>query len=202
MTNDKCISYCRGASYTLAGTEDGFQCFCGNVLFDSMLLDNSQCNMTCDGGGGICGGPWALSVFSPDGRVSQAAGLEQQFSLPQPAAGMPDVSVHPGGILNTVLPVTTPLLMFPRQAPAASSSMSSNTAPGYSLPPGYVLPPLYSNQDIVSQIQALVNAALSEAHAIAGADIATLNGAVTGVQSMVDRDLKNMDRETDGAVSD
>lgn len=191
MTNDKCISYCRGASYTLAGTEDGFQCFCGNVLFDSMLVDNSQCNMTCDGGGGICGGAWALSVFSPDGRVSQGAGLEQQFSLPQPSAGMPDVSVHPGGILNTVVPVTTPLLMFPRQVLATSSSISRDVAPD-----------IYSNQDIVSQIQALVNVALSEAHAIAETEISKVNGAVAGVQSIVDHDLKNMDRETDGAVSD
>lgn len=72
--------------------------------------------MTCSGSDGVCGGTWALSVFSPDGRVTQAAGSESQFELPGLAPGMSEIFVHPGGLLNTVVSVTTPLVMFPRQA--------------------------------------------------------------------------------------
>lgn len=169
MTNEKCISYCRGAGFTLAGTEYGFQCFCGNLLYDSVLLDNSNCNMTCSGSNDVCGGAWALSVFSPDGRVTQAPGLESQFELPQLVPGMSEVSVHLGGLLNTVVPVTTPLVIFPRQAIAepldAGSQASSVLA--YSTmsagdQPTYGVPSPASRRGIVS----MVKAALSVSHTI------------------------------------
>jgi hypothetical protein len=153
MTNDKCIGMCRNSNFSIAGTEDGFQCFCGDVLMSSMLLDDARCNMTCDGGTGrFCGGAWALSLWSADGKVTQVNGPEHQFTLPRPAPGSPDVSVHPGGIMLTVVPLTTALDVWPPPMPsvmasalpvgsssvtggvtAASSSFSSNYNAGSSL---------------------------------------------------------------------
>jgi hypothetical protein len=170
MTNEKCISYCRGAGFTLAGSEYGFQCFCGNLLYDSVLLDNSNCNMTCSGSNGVCGGAWALSVFSPDGRVTQAPGLESQFELPQLAPGMSEISVHPGGLLNTVVPVTTPLILFPRQVIAEPSHASSrvSSVPAYSTlspraQPAYGLPSPAGTQGTVSVVKAASSVARTDA---------------------------------------
>lgn len=123
MTNDKCIAQCRAKNFSIAGTEDGFQCFCGDVLVDSMLLDDTHCNLTCDGGSAsFCGGPWALSLWSAEGKVSQANGPQHQFTLPRPAPGSPDVSVHPGGIMLTIVPLTTALDIWPPAVPSAMSS--------------------------------------------------------------------------------
>ena len=123
MTNDKCIGLCRANNFSIAGTEDGFQCFCGNALVDSMLLDDTRCNMTCDGGSArFCGGAWALSLWSADGKVSQENGPQRQFTLPRPAPGSPDVSVHPGGIMLTVVPLTTALDMWPPPVPSTMTS--------------------------------------------------------------------------------
>lgn len=119
MTNGKCVALCRARNFSIAGTEDGFQCFCGDVLLDSMLLDDAHCNTTCDGGGadvGFCGGPWALSLWTADGKVAQADGPEDRFTLPQPAPGSSEVSVHTGGIMFTVVPLTTALDMWPPPA--------------------------------------------------------------------------------------
>ncbi|KAJ9143931.1 hypothetical protein NKR19_g6665 [Coniochaeta hoffmannii] len=139
MTNDECIGLCRAKNFSIAGTEDGFQCFCGDALLDSMLLDDTRCNMTCAGGGArFCGGPWALSLWSADGKVSRENGPQRQFTVPLPAPGSPDVSVHPGGIMLTVIPLTTALDIWPPPVPSAmasalpagSSTMTGNATDG------------------------------------------------------------------------
>ncbi|PFH61687.1 hypothetical protein XA68_16570 [Ophiocordyceps unilateralis] len=71
VSNAKCVDYCRAAGHGLAGTEYGGQCYCGNDLFGSKKLDEAQCDMTCEGDrSALCGGSWALSVYSRDGRAS------------------------------------------------------------------------------------------------------------------------------------
>lgn len=71
MSNEKCVSHCKSAGFELAGTENGGQCYCGNELVGSEHLDDSKCNMACEGdASGICGGGWALSVYSKDGEAS------------------------------------------------------------------------------------------------------------------------------------
>ncbi|POR34088.1 WSC domain-containing protein 2 [Tolypocladium paradoxum] len=71
MSNEKCVSHCKSAGFALAGTEFGGQCYCGNELVGSEHLDDSKCNMACEGdASGICGGGLTLSVYSKDGEAS------------------------------------------------------------------------------------------------------------------------------------
>jgi WSC domain len=69
VTNTKCINYCGAKGFSIAGTEFGGQCFCGNELSStSSKLDESSCNMPCEGDGTqTCGGDLALSVFKAGG---------------------------------------------------------------------------------------------------------------------------------------
>lgn len=74
MTNEACIEFCQRQGFTLAGTEDGAQCFCGDVLIGSASLPPGHCNSPCTGdlsNSTVCGGPWALSVWGPGGTARQ-----------------------------------------------------------------------------------------------------------------------------------
>lgn len=65
MTNEKCVSYCEGKGYSLAGTEYSQECYCGNVNTGTLIADSSQCDMKCKGDSrGFCGGSLKLSVWS------------------------------------------------------------------------------------------------------------------------------------------
>ncbi|OAA38041.1 hypothetical protein NOR_06786 [Metarhizium rileyi] len=71
MSNEKCVTHCKTAGFALAGTEYGGQCYCGNELVGSKKLDDSACNVSCEGDkSDKCGGGWALSVYSKDGEAS------------------------------------------------------------------------------------------------------------------------------------
>ncbi|KAH8820054.1 hypothetical protein F5884DRAFT_660888 [Xylogone sp. PMI_703] len=64
VTSTKCVEYCTAKGYAFAGTEYAGQCFCGNELSGSTQIDESKCNMPCEGDASeICGGPNALSVY-------------------------------------------------------------------------------------------------------------------------------------------
>lgn len=83
MTTEGCVKFCRRQGLTMAGTEDGTQCFCGNVLIGSVLLPPGRCNISCTGdlsNSTICGGPWALSVWARDGTARQEP---KPVSLPE-----------------------------------------------------------------------------------------------------------------------
>ena len=65
MTSSGCVNYCSEQGYTQAGTENGGQCFCGNVLVGSKQEPTTDCNMPCEGDKGqICGGPARLSIYA------------------------------------------------------------------------------------------------------------------------------------------
>ncbi|KAG5982747.1 hypothetical protein E4U55_001440 [Claviceps digitariae] len=71
ISNKNCVAYCKRAGFILAGTEYGGQCYCGNELLGSERIDDSKCNIACEGDKtSICGGSWALSVYSTDGQAS------------------------------------------------------------------------------------------------------------------------------------
>lgn len=71
ISNTNCVTYCKGKGWALAGTEYGGQCYCGNSLSGSELLDESSCSMPCEGAASqTCGGSWALSVYSADGSAT------------------------------------------------------------------------------------------------------------------------------------
>lgn len=68
VSNTACVNYCASEGFSIAGTEYGGECFCGNSLSSLEKLDESKCNMACAGDAGqTCGGDWALSLFAKDG---------------------------------------------------------------------------------------------------------------------------------------
>lgn len=71
VTNEACVTHCKGAGFLLAGTEHGGECYCGNELIGSEQLEESVCSTPCKGDAkDICGGDWALSVYSESGEAS------------------------------------------------------------------------------------------------------------------------------------
>lgn len=65
VSNTKCVDYCSARGYSMAGTEYGGQCFCGNTLGTNTPLNETSCDMACEGDGTqTCGGSMALSVYS------------------------------------------------------------------------------------------------------------------------------------------
>ena len=71
VTTTGCVSYCDSNGYSIAGTEYGGQCFCGNSLASSsQQLAASSCDMPCEGDASqICGGGLALSVYEKSGGM-------------------------------------------------------------------------------------------------------------------------------------
>jgi hypothetical protein len=73
VTNTKCVAYCENAGFSMAGTEYGGQCFCGNELVGSSSIDESSCDMACEGDGSqTCGGSLALSVYITGAKKSKS----------------------------------------------------------------------------------------------------------------------------------
>ncbi|PTB79270.1 WSC-domain-containing protein [Trichoderma longibrachiatum ATCC 18648] len=74
MTNEKCVANCVSKGFSLAATEYGGQCYCGNELVGSAKLADSQCSTACEGNSKeVCGGSWAISVYSKTGAVTMKA---------------------------------------------------------------------------------------------------------------------------------
>ncbi|KAL7937626.1 COOH terminal WSC domain-containing protein [Trichoderma chlorosporum] len=74
MTNDLCVANCVSKGFSIAATEYGGQCYCGNELVGSSKIDDSQCSMACEGNSKeVCGGSWAISVYSKTGSVTMQA---------------------------------------------------------------------------------------------------------------------------------
>jgi WSC domain len=66
LTVDKCINLCSGKNFKYAGLEAGNQCFCSNS-YNGLPTNSNQerCSASCAGDSSqICGGSWALSVYS------------------------------------------------------------------------------------------------------------------------------------------
>jgi hypothetical protein len=62
LTNDLCISVCKGKGFSYAGTQYSTQCFCGNSY--GSFGKSDHCDMECAGNPSqICGGRWANSVY-------------------------------------------------------------------------------------------------------------------------------------------
>ncbi|KAL1645727.1 hypothetical protein SLS58_003611 [Diplodia intermedia] len=80
ITSSGCAKYCDEQGFSIAGTEYGEQCFCGNDLAQSEVLDASKCDMECKGAAGeICGGKGALSIFVKDGTSVKNRKRSQHF---------------------------------------------------------------------------------------------------------------------------
>jgi hypothetical protein len=63
ITSTGCIARCNSIGNSIAGTENGGQCFCGNELKHSTAASGG-CDSPCNGDDGqICGGAGYLSIF-------------------------------------------------------------------------------------------------------------------------------------------
>ncbi|OHE98928.1 WSC domain-containing protein [Colletotrichum orchidophilum] len=78
MTVPLCLSFCStGADkqYTYAGVEYSRECWCAQSISGlSVKLNDSQCNLPCDGNQGmVCGGALKLSVYMLSAGVRSPA---------------------------------------------------------------------------------------------------------------------------------
>lgn len=64
MTNNECAKGCSKMGFSISGTENSGQCFCGNELVGSKKVESSDCNSPCVGDSSqMCGGSARLSVY-------------------------------------------------------------------------------------------------------------------------------------------
>lgn len=65
MSRSMCTSHCQASGYSFAGTENGYECWCGSsIRDDAVRLPESSCNVSCRGRDDeTCGGSWTVSVF-------------------------------------------------------------------------------------------------------------------------------------------
>ena len=77
-SNEACAAACFAANYTIAGTEYGVQCFCGNALYNGAAnVADSDCSMACPGSPSEdCGAGNRLSIYSK--------GAPQAYQPPAP----------------------------------------------------------------------------------------------------------------------
>lgn len=75
VSNTNCISYCNSEGFSIAGTEYGGQCYCGNSLdASSTVLAESKCDMACEGDATeTCGGGNALTVYSHNANTTSTS---------------------------------------------------------------------------------------------------------------------------------
>lgn len=67
ITSSNCVKHCNSIGKTIAGTENGGQCFCGNHLINSVATPG-KCNFPCVGNPKEkCGGSSTLSIFKKTG---------------------------------------------------------------------------------------------------------------------------------------
>ncbi|KAK4688160.1 hypothetical protein P7C73_g1967, partial [Tremellales sp. Uapishka_1] len=72
MTTALCLSTCQGKNYTVAGLEDGKQCFCGSSLASSATA-STGCTFACSGNASdTCGGNWRIAVYTYSSASSLA----------------------------------------------------------------------------------------------------------------------------------
>ncbi|KAK0520827.1 hypothetical protein OC834_006888 [Tilletia horrida] len=66
VTAESCVASCQAAGYTIAGTENGNECWCGNGLaLGSAKAPDADCSTLCAGNAAeVCGGPFRLTTYS------------------------------------------------------------------------------------------------------------------------------------------
>lgn len=72
MTSSGCAKYCAARGFSIAGTENGGQCFCGNKLEKSEQKPDTDCSTPCEGNAKeTCGGPGRMSLFKSGKAASR-----------------------------------------------------------------------------------------------------------------------------------
>ncbi|KAK2464992.1 hypothetical protein APHAL10511_003068 [Amanita phalloides] len=84
-TAETCVAACQSQNFSVAGTEYGSECYCGNQLANgAALAPAADCNMPCAGNSAeACGGPNRLSVYSSTtSLVALPVPVTQKTGLP------------------------------------------------------------------------------------------------------------------------
>ena len=64
MTQENCVSTCKGKGFAVAGVEYGQECWCGSAMPTTKAAD-ADCNMACSGSANeMCGGSLRFNVWS------------------------------------------------------------------------------------------------------------------------------------------
>ncbi|KAK8056549.1 hypothetical protein PG993_001776 [Apiospora rasikravindrae] len=73
LTVGKCVAFCEGKGYGLAGVEYGRECWCGKAIKEGTAkLDDGRCGMLCTGDGSqLCGGSRAIGIYKKSGGKNQ-----------------------------------------------------------------------------------------------------------------------------------
>ncbi|KAI6382687.1 hypothetical protein MCOR25_000498 [Pyricularia grisea] len=201
MDNGQCLDMCQKSGYKLAGTEDGTECYCGNYVYNSYLIDDSRCSSPCSGDStASCGGPWALAIYSPDGRVEVK---QPAFTLTEPAPGTPETTLHIGGVRQTVVPVTMPVFMWPPPAdnvlsPMMSSSCTTAT-PTTSCTKSVV--PSIDAAGLLSSVGAIVSDAMLRASSVESDVLSRASTAMDGAKHMVSSGISSVVGEMSSFIS-
>lgn len=177
MTSGQCVNFCNAQGFIVAGTEDSTQCFCGYKLLDSMILGDKQCNMSCAGDPTnmtMCGGPWALSIWSVDGNIQQGSSPEKQFTLATTSGWQ-----HPGGVRYSKMVVTTPVYAWPPFA-----AFSSTGAPGSA--------PSLIATGMSGLESAMLSAIAAEAGGMALVDSASASGIIESVSLILNEGMSSI----------
>lgn len=175
MTSGQCISFCSAQGFTIAGTEDSTQCYCGYKILDSIAMESSQCNMSCAGdptNNTMCGGPWALSIWSINGSIQQGQSPEKQVTLATSASWQ-----QPGSVRLSKGVVTTAISAWPPLAPSADTgiTVTDPTSMGVS--------------DLES---AMLAAVASEAGGVALVDSTSASGIIESVSMILNMGMSSI----------
>ncbi|KAF9484188.1 hypothetical protein BDN70DRAFT_181683 [Pholiota conissans] len=68
LTTEMCINICAQGGFTMAGTEDGNQCFCGSQIYkdggSGVSTASGECSSPCNGNSAqTCGGGWRINLY-------------------------------------------------------------------------------------------------------------------------------------------
>ncbi|KAJ4522451.1 hypothetical protein HRR83_003585 [Exophiala dermatitidis] len=121
MTNENCVAFCESKGFSVAGTEYGRECYCGNSIPSSGapvpgVVGN--CQMQCMGDNSeFCGGPSTLSLYQ---KCTGDSCTNAQFGV---SSGSSQV-VAPSGSSSSSSPGTK---TSAASAPAGSSAQGSSS---------------------------------------------------------------------------
>lgn len=118
MTNEKCVDFCISRGFSIAGTEYGTECFCGNSLpQDRSPIDGlmGDCFMPCGGDETEnCGGGGTISLYQKCGATCENISFGANTPAKNPAAPAAPVA-------------TSQAAANPGAAPAASTKAAIPT---------------------------------------------------------------------------
>eukprot|EP00904_Undaria_pinnatifida_P003872 jgi/Undpi1/13486/HiC_scaffold_8.g03145.m1 len=117
MSSQICASYCDTIGAKYAGVQFSYQCWCGGDRTDYDVHGTTTCTFPCAGNEDeICGGSYAMSVYSNDGTVPD------DDTTPAPVTTLDPTSAPVTTLDPTSAPVTT---LDPTSAPVTTLDPTS-----------------------------------------------------------------------------